>query len=277
VDKLRLFGVFGRLARHLAEVDPAASLAENIQATLLAPHGPLEEAPLDMLRSEHVSSVAEASAVLAAVADGEDRFNNIAARTGLTAARLDRVLRELVALNVIEREVRFGDAPGARFARYACADPFTAFWYRHVLGNRSALFARSPAQVYTERVAPRLDDHMGPVFEQIARQAVARGLLTARFGPVDEVASWWSRDGQTQIDLVAGSPEGPVFVECKWRAASGLTLSDLQRLRGHVARAFPKIQAPRLALVSAGAADRRLATVAEAEGIGLYGMDDLLP
>ncbi len=269
VEKLRLFGVFGHLARTLAAVDPARTLGENVCEALLDPLSALHDAPLDMLRCEHLSSLGDASAVLAALAHGENRFNQIAARTGLTASRLDHVLRELMALEIVRKEIRFGDAPGSKNSAYRVADPFTTFWYRHVHANRSALRSQGVQALYAERIEPRLDDLMGPVFEEVTRQAVARGVLAETLGPVDELASYWSRDGQTQIDLVVRSGASLAVVECKWRPRSAITVDDLRRLQAHAARAFPKAAPPKCALVTAGSIDAGLKRVAREEGVVL--------
>jgi hypothetical protein len=277
-DRLRLYGVFGGLARHLAEVDARASLADNAIRSILAPLGALHEAPLDLLRTEHVSAHAEANAVLSAIASGEDRFNAIASRTGLTGARLDYVLKELLRLEIVRREARFGDRPSSKYARYRCADPFTVFWFRYVRPNQSALMGTPPAQIWRDRIAPRLDEHMGWVFETVVRQFIEAGGLHAQLGSLDEIGPYWSRDGQTEIDLLARFDQRVVAVECKWRPDATVALGDLRRLREHVARLPRSVSAdpPHLALASLGRFTPTLRAAAKEEGVTLIGGTDLL-
>ena len=274
VDRLRLYGVFGGLARHLAEVDEELPLDANAIRALVRPLGVLHDAPLDILRTEHLSSHAEASAVLTAVAAGENRFGSIAARAGLAGPRLDYVLRELLALEVLRREVRFGDRKGSRYVRYRCVDPLTVFWFRHVLPQRSALLGTSPEGIWRERIAPRLDDHMGPIFEEVVRQALTGGLLADEVGVVEGVAPWWSRDGQTEVDLVARTAEGLLFVECKWRASGEVDVRTLERLQGHAERTG--LGRGRLMIATAGGFSDRLRQAAEGLGVALVGPERLL-
>ncbi len=220
-QRLRAYGVFGGLARHLAVLRPDRSLRDNAVEAILDPMGVLHEAPLDILRGEHLSAIAPAAAVLGAVAAGENRFGAIAARTGLTAPRTDGVLKELMALDVVRREVRFGDKPGARYARYRCVDPFTGFWFRFVQPNRSALNSAPAEEVWDQRVAPHFAAHMGVVFEDLVARAFTEGLFSDQVGAVDAVAPWWSRDGQTELDLVVRAGGDTIFVECKWRPEDG--------------------------------------------------------
>jgi len=278
VDAFRAFGMFGGLARHLASIDPSASASENAVANLLNPFGPLHDAATDLVRCEHVSSRAEAGAVLASVASGENAFNSIAARSGLTAARADAVLKELCVLELIRRETRFGDKPGSRFSRYVCADPLVAFTHRFVVPNRMALLGTPASRIWSRRIEPRLDDYMGWVFEQVARQAVADGVLGDLTGPVDELSPYWSRDGSTQIDLCVRSGKTVLLLECKWSSRTPLGLSALRQLRDHAARlpALPGTSV-RLGLVSAGGFARELVQLERLGEVILIGPQHLLP
>ena len=274
-DRVRAYSIFGGLARHLAEVDPDLDLATNARRALLDPLGPLHEAPLDLLRTERVAAHAAANAVLAATASGENRFNSIAARTGLKAEQLSRVLDELIELEILVRDRRFGDRPGSRFARYRCRDPLVTFWFRCIQPQRSALVGTPPDRLWSERIEPKLDDHMGPIFENVVRQALEKGLLLDRFGPIDELAPWWSRDGQTEIDLIVRSGEHQLFVECKWRAGGELRRRDLEKLRGHAERSGVKNDGARFALATVGGFSDRLRALADAGEVLLIGLDEL--
>ena len=278
-DQLRAYGVFGGLARHLAMIDPALPLADNAIAHLLDPLGALHEAPLDLLRTEHLSHRAQAAAVLAAIAAGENRFGAIAARCGMNKDRLHYVLRELQELDVVRREARVGDSVRSRYVRHRCTDPLTVFWFRLVQPHRGALLRTPPQRLWAERIGPRIDDHMGPIFEQIVGQAVAGGLLDDHIGPIDELGPWWSRDGGTELDLVARSRKEQLYIECKWRPDGMVTTRDLHRLRGHVARYRQITGAPDgpLCLVTSGTFAEPLRSLAETEAVLLFGPETLLP
>lgn len=278
-ERLRLYGVFGGVARHLAELRADEDLATNAGRAILSPLGALHEAPLDLLRVERLSSRAEAESVLSSIAVGENRFNAIAARCNLPSSRLDYVLKELLALELIERESRFGDRPGARTVRYRCRDPFLDFWFRMLLPNRSALQGSRPEIIWKERIADRLDDHMGLVFERIVAQALQDGLMHNEMGPLDELGSWWSRDGKTQLDLVARYGDRLLLVECKWRADKTLPTKALVQLKDHASRfPIPKgVQQIRYGLASAGRLPKALHHKHGQDAPILIGPMDLLP
>jgi len=275
VDKLRLYGIFGGLARHLAYVDPGIDLASNVCQTVLDPLSPLHDAPHDILRTERLSAPAEADAILGAMAHGENRFNAIAARTGLTAPRLDRVLSELQSLDIVRRQARLGDSDGSRYVRYRCADPFMQFWFRLVEGNRAALQSTPAARVYEARILPQLDTYMGNVFESIVEQAVRHGVLSEHMDPVDEVGSYWSRDGKTEVDLVVRSRRKMAFIECKWRAGTTVSSSALSQLREHAARTPFAPQEAIYCIASAGSFSKGLRQCASDGKVVLIGLPEL--
>jgi hypothetical protein len=196
----------------------------------------------------------------------------------MKAARLHYVLRELLELEVLVRQPRLGDSERSRYVRHRCVDPLTVFWFRLVQPNRAALLGTTPEQLWRLRIGPRLDDHMGPVFEEIVAQAVRGGMLQEHFGPVDEALAWWSRDWQTELDLIARSGSELLYIECKWRPEGVVTNRDLYRLRGHAERHRQTTGGAegRLCLVTSGRFAPSLREVAAEEGVILCGPDELL-
>lgn len=238
-DRLRAYGLFGGLARHLAELDDGVSLRENALELLCEPLSSLADAPMDILRSEHLSSLAESAAVVEAMALGETRFNRIASRTQLKTSRLNYILGELIGLEIVGREVRFGDREGAKYSRYWIADPFIGFWFRHIRPNRVILNGANTEEVWAQRIEPRLDNWMGPIFERIVAQTLRREGAVDELPFIDTIASYWSRDERTQIDWIASSDETLLFVECKWKARRKVGVEALKQLREHASR-YPK-------------------------------------
>jgi AAA+ ATPase superfamily predicted ATPase len=277
-NMLLTYGIFGGLARHLAELDPSCGLAENVEEKILDPLGPLNDSAGDLIRSERISSRPDAGAVLAAVSSGESSFNMVASMTGLTSTRLDFVFKELLALEIVRRETRFGDKPGSRYSRYLAADPMVAFYNRFVVPNRAAILSSDPATVWRDRIEPGLNDYMGAIFEDVVRQAVTGGVLIDVTGPVDESSSYWSRDGATQIDLVSRSGETLCLFECKWSSTSPTGISALRQLRDHASR-FPSMPGTKvkLCLASSLGFAKDLHELEKLDEVALVGPEKLFP
>jgi hypothetical protein len=74
------------------------------------------------------------------------------------------------------------------------------------------------------------------VFEEICGQWLQRNAQQRLGLSIREMARYWSRDGRTEIDLVAELDNGTLlFGECKWRTERVTRLSDLSALQAKVA------------------------------------------
>ena len=241
-EKLLMYGVFGGTPRYHALVDPSRPLAEEIVTLLMQPRAILENEVRFLLGTEQIRDPAPYNAILAAIASGETKFNGIQQSIGVERGTLSFSLRTLLELGWIRRELPFGENSERR-AIYRVADPFLTFWYRFVAPLASDLQFSDPAAVYAAHVAPRLADYMGwSVFEEICGQWLQRHAKQRLGLTVRQMARYWSRDGQTEIDLVAELDHGAfLFGECKWRADSVTRLSDLSALQAKVA-SLPEVR-----------------------------------
>ncbi len=235
-EKLLMYGVFGGTPRYHALVDTSRPSAEEIVTLLMQPRAILENEVRFLLSSEQIRDPAPYNAILAAIAGGETKFNGIQQSIGAERGTLSFSLRTLLDLGWIRRELPFGE-PSERRAIYRVADPFLTFWYRFVAPLASDLQFSDPAAVYAAHVAPRLADYMGwSVFEEICGQWLQRHAKQRLGLTVRQMAGYWSRDGRTEIDLVAELNHGAfLYGECKWRADSVTRLSDLSVLQAKVA------------------------------------------
>jgi hypothetical protein len=236
VEKLLMYGVFGGTPRYHALVDTSHSPAEEIVALLMQPRAILENEVRFLLGSEQIRDPAPYNAILAAIAGGETKFNGIQQLIGVERGALSGSLRTLLELGWIRREFPFGESSERR-ALYRVADPFLTFWYRFVAPLASALQFSDPTTVYAAQVAPRLSEYMGwSVFEEICGQWLQRNAQQRLGLNVRQMARYWSRDGRTEIDLVAELDDGTfLFGECKWRTESVTRLNDLSILQAKVA------------------------------------------
>jgi hypothetical protein len=192
--------------------------------------------PAFLLGSEQIRGPAPYNAILAAIAAGETKFNGIQQLIGVERGALSCSLRTLLELGWIRREFPFGETSERR-ALYRVADPFLTFWYRFVAPIASALQFSDPTSVYAAQVAPRLSEYMGwSVFEEICGQWLQRNAKQRLGLTVRQMARYWSRDGRTEVDLVAELDDGTfLFGECKWRPESVTRLNDLSVLQAKVA------------------------------------------
>lgn len=137
----------------------------------------------------------------------------------------------LMGMGILEKVVPVTEQNPAKSRRglYRISDPYLAFWHRLVspLVSAGMIGLSSGTRLWQHRVAPRLDDHMGPVFESVCRSFV-KNTDSLPFTPL-RVGEWWDASSDNEIDIVAIGPDGDLLLgECRWGTAD---LRDLRRLQ----------------------------------------------
>jgi len=281
VQKLMMYGVLGGTPRYHALVDTSRPMEEEIVALLLQPRAVLENEVRFLLGSEQIRDPAPYNAVLGAIAAGETQFGRIQDHAGVDKNMLSFYLKTLQELGWVRRELPFEETSDRR-ALYQLADPFLAFWYRFVSPLSSTLQFSDPMKVYQERVRPYLDDYMGwNVFEEICAQWVRRYAQEKLGLTIRKMGRYWSRDGRTELDIMALLGDGSyLFGECKWSASSLVGMGVYSSLRAKIA-GLPEArwcEKPTCILFSVGGFDQRLFSLAAdpEERLYLVSGNDLL-
>lgn len=214
-DRARVFGILGGTPLYLKEWRTDRSVRDNLVALFGDPGSLLvESAPL-ILHTDLGDGIAPYRA-LSAIATGSTKRNDILQKAHVTN---ERVLTRLEELKLITKRVPITEGARSRRGIFAVTDPYYRFWFRFVDANRAAIDRGFGERLVDEVIAPGLDDHMGSVFEDMARAFAVRLMARGELGGLD-VGSWWSTDGGHEIDIVGVKRTDPVFIgTVKWRAA----------------------------------------------------------
>jgi len=263
-DRVRIYGILGGTPLYLEQWDERRSVRENLVALFADPASLLVDSAETVLATDIADSAASYRAVQA-VALGSTRRNDILQTAKVTN---ERVLTRLVDLGLLRRRGPAGE-PDARRAVYAVADPYFRFWFRFVSRARGAIDRGHGDRLIDEEILPELDDYLGPVFGEVARD-FAHELMHRGDLPGTDVGSWWSADGRHEIDLVGTTKRTPVFVgEVKW-SATPLDRRVLRALDDHAAALGVDDAVLRL-LIGRGGVEASLAR----PGLRGYSIDDL--
>lgn len=242
-DRALVWGICGGTPLYLSWWDQTASISENIHQLACTPGGLLRTEGELILATDGVSG-GLAKQVLGAIAVGKNRHSEIVeAVTG--DRQVARVLDDLEKLRLVERVMPVTDDPRARTGRtmYRIADNYLAFWLS-LLERYSGEIDRGLGKSIAKLVVKRLDDHMGPRYEDAFRDHLRRLAAEGVFGEeVSAIGPYWTRGGeQIEIDAVilSGLPETAVAVgECKW--ASSVDAKPLRSKLLRHAHVLPRV------------------------------------
>jgi len=216
VDRLKAYGVFGGMPFYLQLADVDDSFRRNVEQVVLESGAPLHNEALNVLRAE-LSKPTRYATILQAIAQGCTTTGEIVGRAREIddGRALAPYLEKLIALRLVRAVRSLDAAPKSRNRRYYLEDALVSFWYRFGSPNSSALTVGHVSQVWEHAVEPEYDTYMGEVFEEVARQHVARYVPDRLPTAAREVGKIWGSD--YDIDVACELLDGTVSVgECKW-------------------------------------------------------------
>ena len=215
--QIEFFACFGGTPAYLEMLNPKASLRVNIQDLVLDRVAYLYDEPR-LLLTQELREPRNYFAILASVAAGKTRLNDIVQDCGLDRGMVSRYLHTLGELELIEREVPVTerDLNRSRRGLYAVQDPFFRFWFRFVLPNLNDLVLLDDREaVFESALSDHLDHFVAPVFERLCqdwvRRRAAQGQLNLKS---PQVGRWW--DGRSEVDVVGYDKDSLLMGECKW-------------------------------------------------------------
>ena len=232
-DAVKEYSVWGGVPRYWELREQYRNFNEALREMALSPNGVLHDEPMHILRDD-MRDLVQASTLLGIIGNGANRLSEIAARAEKNAATLSAPLQKLTKMQLIEREIPFGENPkSSKHGIYHLSDPFMNFFYRFINPYRSLLELGR-----IESVEKIIHQHMaefeGACWERLCRQSVTGNEID---GTIFNVASrWWgnvSKSERIELDVVAESiDKKTLFIgECKWTSSENAErlLEDLKR------------------------------------------------
>jgi len=243
-------------------------LEDVITSRILSKDAALYDEPRHLLREgEGIRDPGTYLSILRAIANGATQHNEIAQQAKAASASLAPKLARLEDLGYIERGYPLTADGREQRPGYHIEDPFFRFWFRYVAGNRSRLERHRAAEVSAE-IRADVDNTMGWAFERCCRRWAAVYADEEVTGAPRQIGSWWSRDGQTEIDVVGISHHRYTLLgSCKWRRVVDIDVLD--QLRDHQAALGGHAAAARLIIFGREQFTPELRERSAAEGIRL--------
>ncbi len=185
---------------------------------------------VDFLMKYEFTDVSTYKKILEAIASGKTTPKEIRDYTGLKHSDLTPYLRNLAETGLIVREVPITESARSKRGRYYISDNFTAFWFRYIHPNLSAI---EEGIFEVEDIKRDYPSYLGWVFEKVARQFVVelnkRRMLPFRF---TKIGKWWYRGDEIDLVAINEHEKKALFVEVKWRNLSKREVAKLlQKLR----------------------------------------------
>ena len=240
-DQALIYGVTGGIPHYINKLDIEGDVDAALKENLFNTSSYLYEEPENLLKQE-LREPAVYNSVIAAVAGGASKANEIATKVGLESAFCAKYLKVLLDLGILKKETPITEKAG-RKTLYAIGDNFFRFWYRFVPQNASAITAGRTDKIYDSVIKRHFSDYMGLVYEQMCKEYL---FFYAEDLPIilSDIGQWWGNDAkekkEVQIDIVGTPVDGKEYIigSCKYRNEP-IGVDELELLK-HYAEVFGK-------------------------------------
>ena len=153
--------------------------------------------------------------ILEAIAIGKNTPKEIRDYLGLRHSDITPYLRNLMVTEFVKREIPITESTKSKKGRYFIRDNFTAFWFRYIFPNLSAI---EEGIFDLKMVKKDYPTYLGKVFEEVVKEFLIiqskRNKLPLK---ITKIGKWWHKD--KEIDMVAlNERTGDIlFAEVKWK------------------------------------------------------------
>ena len=229
-DKLKFYACVGGTPHYLSQIKAAESFEENIKRLFFEISGYLYNESMMLLQQE-LREPAMYNSIIAAIAGGSSRLNEIATKIGEDSPKVNKYLQTLVNLQIVQKIYPFGDNPqNSRKGIYRIEDNYYNFWYRFVFPNRPEIESGSGDFVFETVSGEGLSTYIGkPPFETVCLQYLQRANRNKTLPfTATSFGSWWGSDPeekrQTDFDVIAAnrSEKQIILGECKWKSDTNI-------------------------------------------------------
>jgi len=208
--------VLGGVSEYLNYWNEKSSVKENLLRLFFRKDAPLLYGAESFLKRE-LRELGAYNAILASMAAGRNKLNDIYARTGFSRAKISVYIKNLIELDVVEKVFSFDASESANLVHanvqkglYRIKDNYLRFWYRYVFPNLSAILTGKGEMVYEKEVAKDFAAYMQESFTGVCCEYLK---LMNQYGRLadsyENWGTWYGKSGL--IDVVAGNTKGAIL------------------------------------------------------------------
>lgn len=253
---IEVYSVLGGIPGLWQYFDDTLSVRENIIRTILQKNGALHDAAPEYVEEE-LRETAVYNTILAAVAEGKYKLNELYLHTQFSRAKISVYLKNLMELEIIEKVFSVDSDGKANTQKgiYRISNHFVHFYYKYLYANMSRLETEDAAGFYQKWIAPGLRTFVSGYFKEVCSQHLEklneRGKLPFVY---EKSGEWVGKVGN--IDIVARDENDRTLVAlCNYEKPM-MTYEDYEALLYCTGKA--KLPADYIYLYSIGRFDEKL-------------------
>ncbi len=216
-DAIMIYGVLGGVPDYLDEWNPEISFKKNICRLVLSPNGALFNEAQTLI-SKELRELSVYNTILATIAKGQDKLNDLFHETGFSRAKISVYMKNLSHFDIVNRVVSFetGGWDNAKKGVYQITDTFVNFWFKFIYPHLSDLYLMSEEEFYDTYIASEINEYLNRYFRNVCMEYL---MILNQMGKlpfkITKIGTWIGKTGN--IDIIAQSEDRRnVIGFCNW-------------------------------------------------------------
>ena len=151
--------------------DVNSDLKSNICKLFLDKQGLFATEGLNRI-NEELRELSVYSTILASLAEGREKLNDLYAHTGFSRAKISVYLKNLMALELVEKVFSYetADNRNSKKGVYRICDPLVRFWYHFIFPHCDELGILSAESFYDTYIAGEISDYISAGYGKICAE-----------------------------------------------------------------------------------------------------------
>lgn len=202
-ETIRVYGIIGGVAGYINRWNVKQDIKMNICRLVLSRNGYMFHAAENLI-GDSLRELSVYETILAAIAAGNDKLNDISTKTGFSRAKVSVYMKNLSSFDIIQKVVSFetGGWDNAKKGIYRIQDNYVNFWFHFVYPHMSDLYMMRPEEFYDAYIAPGLDEYISRYFTEVCMEYLGLLGLVGRLPlKIAKMGTWIGKAGT--IDIIA--------------------------------------------------------------------------
>ncbi len=214
---VQIYGVIGGISAYVSRWNPKADFKTNICRNVLSMHGYLHN-EAEQYISFRLRELSVYETILAAIASGHRKLNDLYHLTGFSRAKISVYLKNLMEIDVIEKVDSFetGGVRNTQKGLYQIRDHYVNFWFHFIYPHLSDLYMLPTEEFYDRYIAPDIEEYMNRYFVEVCVEYMELMNKGKKLPLVlTKIGTWIGKQGT--VDIVAQDAVRNTLVGiCNW-------------------------------------------------------------
>ena len=213
---VELYAVFGGSPYVLSKYNPKRSLEDNISSLLLNKDGDVYRHIINNALSE-LDKDPDLNQVLNSIKNGDKKYSDIEQATKQsTSGLLDKQLKKLLELNIIEKRYPIGHEGDKRKAHYSLKDNLLRFYYAYIYREENRILLLGEKRYYDVYIQKSLNEFISRRFENVVKQYFSLKVKKGYYPEIIDIGTYFTSNNEYDC-VYKKSDMSYVFYEIKYK------------------------------------------------------------